>query len=133
MLVGMQSAKRKIQALTAEVEALYRAIQVLPPLDKLTGPCHEELQEARLLQMRDSFRFVLRSKRGCLNMEKVGCSALKLRARMRAAFEAAIGSLLDFNTDLRRGEKCVSLRHDRAAAGPSGAKAARGRSIRKKP
>jgi hypothetical protein len=54
-------------------------------------------------------------------------SALENKHFVRTAVRQL--SKMERNSDLRRGEKCVSLRPDRAAAGPSGAKAARGRSI----
>jgi hypothetical protein len=122
----MQSTKRQIRALTVEIQDLYKAIESVPPLNKLPSPSHEEIQEARLLQMRDALHFVLRAKREYWDVIGSGCSAPKLRARMRASFETAIGALMDHNTDLRRGEKCVSLRRSdqsrpRKRAGAGGA------------
>ena len=127
----MKDAKRQIQEMHKTIKEAHRELISLGLSGHIVKPDHDAMQLRRLVRLNKALKDSTFFRRWYMHQHsKVSPAELAcLAANIRATDECIIEALMDFNGDLRRGEKCVSLRPDRAAAGPSGAKAARGRSI----
>jgi hypothetical protein len=98
------------------------------PIPKMSVREHAELQRERGQEMLDGVRRAMLLKVEYTQAQREGLSVSRLRAAMRAAVESSLNAQITHNldlrkgekrlsyndieiTDLRRGEKCVSLRH----------------------
>lgn len=124
----MKGAKRQIQEIHKSIREVHRELIALGVSGKLPKPDHDEMQLRRLIRLRNALSEsrLLRTEFLPLTPWASTNQLAVHTARIRAADEVIIDTIMDFNSDLRRGEKCVSLRRSdqsrpRKRAGAGGA------------
>jgi hypothetical protein len=94
-----------------DVDALLNLCRGLVPIKKLSARDHATLQRARRRAMERSLERAVAIMKEHRIADRLQLSPKFLLFDMRSEMESAINSLIVHNTDLRRGEKRVSLRH----------------------